>query len=100
MKKASLTAPASCVRRQRIRLTPLSVVLMLALGYSAPLFAAGAVSFNTDILDLNDRQNIDLSQFAQAGYIMPGEYMIELRVNQTQIPEMLVRYYRARKRAE
>lgn len=93
MKKASLTAPASCARRQRIRLTPLSVALMLALGYSAPLFAAGAVSFNTDILDLNDRQNIDLSQFAQAGYIMPGEYMMELRVNQTQIPEMLVRYY-------
>lgn len=32
------------------------------------------VVFNTDVLDIADRDNVDLSQFARAGYIMPGIY--------------------------
>ncbi|KAK6055879.1 fimbrial usher protein [Cooperia oncophora] len=40
-----------------------------------------AVDFNTDILDAEDKQNIDISRFSQAGYIMPGEYQMDIRVN-------------------
>lgn len=43
---------------------------------------AYAVDFNTDVLDAADRQNIDLSRFSQAGYIMPGQYQMEIRVNE------------------
>ncbi|WP_258126446.1 fimbria/pilus outer membrane usher protein [Escherichia coli] len=40
-----------------------------------------AIDFNTDILDAADRQNIDFSRFSQAGYIMPGQYQMEIMVN-------------------
>ncbi|EMS9655031.1 fimbria/pilus outer membrane usher protein [Escherichia coli] len=40
-----------------------------------------AVDFNTDVLDAEDRQNIDFSRFSQAGYIMPGQYQMEILVN-------------------
>ncbi|HAX4850914.1 fimbria/pilus outer membrane usher protein [Escherichia coli] len=42
---------------------------------------AYAVDFNTDVLDAADRQNIDFSRFSQAGYIMPGQYQMEIMVN-------------------
>ncbi|EFK4582158.1 fimbria/pilus outer membrane usher protein [Escherichia coli] len=40
-----------------------------------------AIDFNTDVLDTEDKKNIDVSRFSQAGYIMPGEYLMEIRVN-------------------
>ncbi|MBN6379174.1 hypothetical protein JZM21_32555, partial [Escherichia coli] len=51
--------------------------LLLSLA-GAPAYA---VDFNTDVLDAADRQNIDLSRFSQAGYIMPGQYQMEIMVN-------------------
>lgn len=42
---------------------------------------AYAVEFNTDMLDTEDTQNIDFSQFSQAGFIMPGIYHLTLKVN-------------------
>ncbi|HCU0389672.1 TPA: fimbria/pilus outer membrane usher protein [Escherichia coli] len=45
---------------------------------SAPSYA---VVFNTDVLDAADRQNIDVSRFSQVGYIMPGQYQMEITVN-------------------
>ncbi|WP_201475411.1 FimD/PapC N-terminal domain-containing protein, partial [Escherichia coli] len=53
--------------------------------YSLMLSLAGvpvyAVDFNTDVLDAEDRQNIDISRFSRAGYIMPGQYQMEIKVN-------------------
>lgn len=40
-----------------------------------------AIEFNTDVLDTTDRQNIDISRFSQDGYIMPGEYLMQVVVN-------------------
>lgn len=51
--------------------------VMLALA-SVPAYA---VDFNTDILDAADKQNIDFSRFSQAGYILPGKYDMEIKVN-------------------
>lgn len=33
---------------------------------------AFATEFNTDVLDAEDMQNIDMSQFSVAGYTLPG----------------------------
>lgn len=34
-------------------------------------YATDNIQFNTDVLDVRDRKNIDLSQFSRSGYIMP-----------------------------
>lgn len=39
------------------------------------------IQFNTDVLDIKDRANIDLSEFSRAGYIMPGNYTFAVRIN-------------------
>ncbi len=49
--------------------------------------AAYSVEFNTDILNAEDRDNIDLSRFQQAGYIMPGSYLFSIRLNDQTISE-------------
>jgi outer membrane usher protein FimD/PapC len=53
---------------------------------------AHAIEFNTDVLDTEDKQNIDLSRFATSGYVMPGQYQLEIKVNQHGIPAQTVLY--------
>lgn len=59
----------------------ITYALMLSLA-GAPAYA---VDFNTDVLDAEDRQNIDISRFSRAGYIMPGQYQMEIKVNDQSI---------------
>ncbi|HAF4902340.1 TPA: fimbria/pilus outer membrane usher protein [Salmonella enterica] len=40
-----------------------------------------AVEFNTDIVDTEDKNSIDFSAFSHAGYIMPGTYQMQVRLN-------------------
>lgn len=57
------------------RFQVLGLCITLALGSSSTwVYAEGGIQFNADILDVNDRKNIDLSQFSRSGYIMPGSY--------------------------
>lgn len=56
-----------------------SLVLVTAVVVSVK--PVGAVEFNTDIIEAKDRANVDLSRFEQAGYIPPGEYLLEVSVN-------------------
>ncbi|RLM04385.1 fimbrial assembly protein [Gibbsiella quercinecans] len=51
------------------------------------VYAADEIQFNTDVLDTNDRNNIDLSQFSRSGFIMPGTYTMVLHVNKSDMPE-------------
>jgi outer membrane usher protein FimD/PapC len=44
-------------------------------------FSAHAVEFNTDVLDSEDKKNIDFSRFSQAGYILPGTYQMQVKLN-------------------
>lgn len=46
-----------------------------------------AVEFNTDILDAEDKSNIDLSRFSEMTYIMPGEYSMSLSVNEHNVKD-------------
>ncbi|HID9396034.1 TPA: outer membrane usher protein [Serratia marcescens] len=76
------------------RLHILSACVALVLGSLAG--KAGAVEdiqFNTDVLDVNDRKNIDLSQFSRGGYIMPGQYSMAVHVNKTDLQEQPVVFY-------
>ncbi|WP_375140052.1 fimbria/pilus outer membrane usher protein [Pseudomonas sp. IPO3778] len=54
---------------------------------------AGDIEFNTDVLDLNDRTNIDLSRFARSGFILPGNYTMEVQLNTQSIAEQAVAFY-------
>ena len=50
------------------------------------------VVFNTDVLDIADRDNVDLSQFARAGYIMPGVYTMQIHANKRNLFEADVEF--------
>ncbi|SFY22131.1 Outer membrane usher protein FimD/PapC [Pseudomonas sp. NFR02] len=54
---------------------------------------AGDIEFNTDVLDLSDRTNIDLSQFARSGFILPGTYSMVVQINAQPLPEQPVAFY-------
>lgn len=44
-------------------------------------FLLYATEFNIDVLDAEDIQNIDMSQFSIAGYVPPGDYVLTVFVN-------------------
>ncbi|MBP6120841.1 outer membrane usher protein [Providencia heimbachae] len=72
----------------------LSIIIGLTLSGILPAASAtDHIEFNTDVLDLEDKNNIDLSQFSRAGYIMPGVYNLTLKVNGEQMSEIKVPYY-------
>lgn len=48
---------------------------------------ANSVEFNTDVLDSADRNNIDLSRFTNADYVMPGEYLLNVYLNDQNIAD-------------
>ncbi|TCD14826.1 outer membrane usher protein [Lelliottia amnigena] len=56
-------------------------------GMRAPAMAADDIQFNTDVLDVKDKENIDLSQFSKRGYIMPGDYTFLIQINQNELEE-------------
>ncbi|ELE9730707.1 fimbria/pilus outer membrane usher protein [Enterobacter kobei] len=54
--------------------------------------ANNVTEFNTDVMDVEDRSNVDVSHFARAGYVMPGDYPLTLNVNGTEIREVTVTF--------
>ncbi|OAT51336.1 outer membrane usher protein [Providencia heimbachae] len=76
------------------RLNSLGLTIILSLyGLSTPLWASKTIEFNTDVLDLEDKNNIDLEQFSRAGHIMTGTYSFTLKVNGEQLSEVSVPFY-------
>lgn len=71
----------------------LGVCIACALGSGGHHASAAEVQFNTDVLDVKDRGNIDLGQFSRGGYIMPGDYMMLVRINKQELPEQPVVFY-------
>ncbi|HDL7749473.1 TPA: outer membrane usher protein [Yersinia enterocolitica] len=77
-----------------VRFHVLGLCISLALGVpSTVVYANDGIQFNTDVLDVNDRQNIDLSQFSRSGYIMPGHYSLVVNVNQHSLSEHKVHFF-------
>lgn len=76
------------------RLSSLGLAIIFSMyGLSTPLWATETIEFNTEVLDLEDKNNIDLKQFSRAGYIMPGTYSFTLKVNGEQLSEVSVPFY-------
>ncbi|MDR0218425.1 MAG: outer membrane usher protein [Enterobacteriaceae bacterium] len=59
---------------------PLSAFILFALS-GIQVTEAKPLEFNTDALDINERSSINLDQFSRAGYIMPGNYTMAVKVN-------------------
>lgn len=69
-------------------LTPVATMVFIAI---AQINLANAnndsIEFNTDVLDLQDRGNISLSEFSRAGYVMPGKYPFKINLNSRDLPD-------------
>ena len=80
-------------QKPRSRRHVLGVCIAVALMSSTAAFATDEIQFNTDVLDVHDRQNIDLSVFSQDSYILPGTYDMALHVNKSDLPAQPVHFY-------
>lgn len=79
---------------KRTCLKLLGLYVSLALGtQTTGVYAAEEIQFNTDVLDVNDSENIDLSQFSRGGFIMPGAYSMVVHVNKNDLPEQPIEFY-------
>ncbi|AOF00618.1 fimbrial assembly protein [Serratia surfactantfaciens] len=80
--------------RKMVRINALGLCIALALGaLPSQVYAADDIQFNTDVLDVHDRKNIDLSQFSRGGYIMPGTYGMVVHINKNDLPEQQIPFY-------
>jgi outer membrane usher protein PapC len=70
------------------------VISFIVISWSKGIFA-GDVEFNTDLLDVKDRESIDSGIFKQAGYILPGDYTMQVIVNNNLLGERKVSFYKA-----
>lgn len=79
--------------KRRVPLRSLSLIVAFSCAPSLSVWAASdAIQFNTDVLDVADRNNVDLSKFARAGYIMPGTYNMIIHVNRSQLDDTPVTF--------
>lgn len=79
-------------------LSLLSALVLMALVTGRSVRAADDIQFNTDVLDVKDRDNISLDQFSRAGYMMPGDYTFTVVVNgQALSGERTITYYQDEK---
>ncbi|MEX6209249.1 FimD/PapC N-terminal domain-containing protein [Providencia huaxiensis] len=69
-------------------LTPVATMVFIAI---AQLNLANAnndsIEFNTDVLDIQDRENISLNEFSRVGYVMPGTYPFKINLNGRDLSE-------------
>lgn len=75
------------------RLRPVAFGVLSVLFFNRYGWAASNIEFNTDVLDVKERSQIDLSQFSQAGYVMPGDYQMVIRINKNEIPEQTISFF-------
>ncbi|CAI0905729.1 outer membrane usher protein [Serratia proteamaculans] len=71
----------------------LGILVSIVLGGGCYYAYADDVQFNIDVLDVKDRNNIDLDQFSRGGYIMPGDYSMKVRINKQELPEQPITFY-------
>lgn len=73
----------------------LMVIIGLIISIASLNAYADDIQFNTGVLDISDRDNIDLSQFSRSGYIMPGDYIMLVQLNKQGLHEYPVTFYPA-----
>lgn len=72
-----------------------TILFLLCIKLSPSVYAENIVQFNTEFLDVKDRENIDLSQFSRSGYIMPGNYTMVVHINKDEIEEESIDFYQS-----
>lgn len=87
----SITPSYSGLGNRRPRV--LGLLISLILVGSARWAIAADIEFNTDVLDVKDRANIDLEQFSRGNFIMPGDYLFSLHINKQMLTERSVVFY-------
>lgn len=58
---------------------------LISFSLVAPLYA---IEFNTDMIDAEDKSNINLSQFEKKGYIPAGHYLVSIQINKNKLPQI------------
>ncbi|WP_337061230.1 fimbria/pilus outer membrane usher protein [Serratia marcescens] len=66
------------MNQRKLRLNKITILISLVILFSG---RATAVEFNTDVLDTDDKKNIDFSRFSREGYILPGTYQMQVKLN-------------------
>jgi P pilus assembly protein, porin PapC len=82
--------------KKTIRIFRRSTLGLLILGLMTPVMKSWAddeIQFNTDVLDTQDKNNIDLSHFSRRGYVMPGDYTFTIMVNKDILREEQIMVY-------
>ncbi|MDR2263910.1 MAG: outer membrane usher protein [Enterobacter asburiae] len=82
--------------KKTIRILRRSTLGLLILGLMMPVMKSWAddeIQFNTDVLDTQDKNNIDLSHFSRRGYVMPGDYTFTIMVNKDILREEQIMVY-------
>ncbi len=91
MGSSIVSAPNWALAPFRPRILGISITCAFScVGYQA---SAQEVQFNIDVLDVKDRENMDLGQFSRGAYIMPGDYTMLVRINRQELPEQSVFFY-------
>ena len=60
---------------------PVACGISMILGTWPGAVSAKDIEFNTDFLDVKNRDNINVSQFSRKGFIMPGTYLMQVNIN-------------------
>lgn len=60
--------------------------------FSLSISALHATEFNINVLDLDERQKVDLSHFSDPDYVTPGEYLLSIRINTREIQQSKVQF--------
>jgi outer membrane usher protein PapC len=83
------------IKMNHFRRSVLSLLMGAIMIPGATAIAEDDIQFNMDVLDIQDRKNIDLSHFSRRGYVMPGNYTFTLMVNSESLKEENVNVYLA-----
>ncbi|MDK9584417.1 outer membrane usher protein [Lelliottia wanjuensis] len=91
MTQLAMQENSSSSRKRILKISILAISIYSTLYGCAR--ADDGIEFNTDILDVKDKSNIDLSRFSKGNYIMPGDYSFKIRVNQNELEEQPIPVY-------
>ncbi|MGG4608396.1 fimbria/pilus outer membrane usher protein [Providencia sp. Me31A] len=70
----------------------LFAIYIAVLCYSSNMSANDIVEFNTDVLDVGDRSNIDLTRFSKDNFVFPGTYLLDVYINGQSLQQQKVTY--------
>ncbi|WP_171742458.1 FimD/PapC N-terminal domain-containing protein [Shigella sp. FC1967] len=53
---------------------------------------SNAFEFSANMFNLEDGENIDVTQFSKSGYILPGTYTLKIQLNENVIAEQPITF--------